>query len=71
MRWHVTIAYLENTPDDLFADTQGDLCAQINALAKDLKRPGDIEFEGYTDEVHSFLVRGKRRRPFVFAQCEG
>jgi hypothetical protein len=71
MRWHVTIAYLTNTPDDLFADTQNELYPQIQALAKGLKRPGEIEFEGYTDEVHSYLVRGKRRRPFVFAQCEG
>jgi hypothetical protein len=71
MRWHVTIAYLKNTPDDLYADTQGDLYPQIQALAQGLKRPGEIEFEGYTDEVHSYLVRGKRRTPFVFAQCEG
>jgi hypothetical protein len=70
MRWHVTIAYLKGTPDDFCANTQDDLYPQIQALAKGLKRPGNIEFEGYTDEVHSFLVRGKRRTAFVFAQCE-
>ena len=71
MRWHVTIAYLKTTPHDFYANTQDDLYPQIQALARSLKRPGEIEFEGYTDEVHSYLVRGKRRTPFVFAQCEG
>jgi hypothetical protein len=65
--WSLTYRYLTGLPVDIKADTMDEACAELQRLAGERA----LEFEGYTDEVHAFFRRGRRRVRFANAQFGG
>lgn len=67
--WTVTDSYLAKAPTEF--DDEGDpthtqnvLCRKIQDFANE-RGMGEVEFEGYTDQLDCFVRRNGRRRKFL------
>jgi hypothetical protein len=72
--WYVTWSYTRSAPMYLFAKDAEALCKVIRKIAGKMNTRAAkpiVKFEVYTDEVHAYLIRGRRRRAFMYVQADG